>query len=95
MSWVSIIAIFFVIWWLVLFTMLPVGVRSQIENNDITLGTDHGAPVKPALLRKIVLTTLVSLVIFGAFYVVTAVMGYGFDDLPRIVPEYQYHDPKN
>ena len=87
MNWISAVAIYFIIWWIVLFMMLPIGVRSQVEDDDITLGTEHGAPAKPRLLRKMLLTTIVSLLIYGAFYFVTAVMGYGFDDLPRIVPK--------
>jgi predicted secreted protein len=88
MSWISAFAIFFVIWWIVLFTTLPFGVRSQVEESEVTLGTEHGAPTRPALVRKMLATTLVSLVLFGLFYLVTVVWGYGVDDLPRVVPEF-------
>ncbi|HWT31144.1 MAG TPA: DUF1467 family protein, partial [Propylenella sp.] len=43
MNLLSSAAIFFVIWWVVLFAVLPFGVRSQHEMNDVTLGTEHGA----------------------------------------------------
>ena len=89
MSWISALAIFFIIWWIVLFIVLPIGVRSQLEEEDVTLGTEHGAPLKHRLPRKMLLTTAISLVIFAIFYVVVFVLGYGFDDLPRIVPEFQ------
>jgi predicted secreted protein len=89
MSPISGIAIFFIIWWVVLFTVLPIGVKSQVEEEDVTLGTDHGAPLKHRLPRKMLLTTAISLVIFGIFYVAVYVMGFGIDDLPRIVPEFQ------
>ncbi|MCI5075794.1 DUF1467 family protein [Oricola sp.] len=89
MNWISAVAIYFIIWWVVLFMILPVGVRSQVEENDVTLGTEHGAPVKPALGKKMALTTVVAGIIFGVFYLATVVMGYGIDDLPRIVPKYQ------
>ena len=88
MSLISAFAIFFIIWWIVLFTTLPIGVRSQAEEEDVTLGTEHGAPARPALLRKMALTTAISLVLFGLFYLVTVVWGYGVDDLPRIVPRF-------
>lgn len=88
MNWVSITAIYFVIWWIVLFTMLPIGVRTQAEDDDITLGTDHGAPVKPRILRKMLLTTIVSLVVLGALYYLTVVLGLSYNDLPRIVPHF-------
>jgi predicted secreted protein len=65
------VAIFFLIWWVVLFAVLPWGIRSQQEHgDDIAPGTDPGAPVIPNLWRKLLWTTLVSLVIFGACYVV-------------------------
>ena len=59
MSLISAFAIFFIIWWIVLFTTLPIGVRSQAEEEDVTLGTEHGAPARPALLRKMALTTAI------------------------------------
>ena len=44
MSTTTIIAIYFLIWWLTLFAVLPWGVRSQTESGDFTAGTDPGAP---------------------------------------------------
>ena len=66
-------AVFFLIWWIVLFAVLPWGVRSQHEvGGEVTPGTDPGAPVVPKLGRKLVWTTLVTSVVFAAFYVVYA-----------------------
>jgi predicted secreted protein len=64
------IAIFFLIWWIVLFAVLPWGVRSQQENAEVAPGTDPGAPAIPNLRRKLVWTTLVSAVVFAACYVI-------------------------
>jgi len=64
------IAIFFLIWWVVLFAVLPWGIRSQHEEGDISEGTDPGAPAVPRLGRKLLWTTLVSVVIFAGCYVV-------------------------
>ncbi len=88
MSPISAAAIFFIIWWVVLFTVLPIGVRSQVEDDDVTLGTDHGAPTRHRLPFKMLLTTAIALVVFAVFYVLVIVMGFGIDDLPRIVPEF-------
>jgi predicted secreted protein len=65
-------AIFFLIWWVVLFAVLPWGVRSQHESGDTTPGTDPGAPIVPRLGRKLLWTTLVAGLLFSAFYFVTA-----------------------
>ena len=37
------IAIYFTIWWIVLFAILPWGVRSQHEDGEVVAGTDPGA----------------------------------------------------
>ena len=39
------LAIYFVVWWIVLFLTLPFGVRSQHEDGEGAPGTDPGAPV--------------------------------------------------
>jgi predicted secreted protein len=57
MSLATSIAIYFIIWWVVLFAVLPWGVRSQHEQGTITPGSDPGAPAIPNLKRKLVWTT--------------------------------------
>jgi predicted secreted protein len=64
------LAIFFLIWWVVLFAVLPWGVRSQHEGGEVVPGTDPGAPAIPSIGRKLIWTTLVAAVIFAGFYVV-------------------------
>lgn len=81
MSLFSSIAIYFIIWWLVLFAVLPIGVRSQHEDGEVTLGTDHGAPVRPMLVRKALITSLIAAIIFAGVYVAIAVYGLTLEDL--------------
>jgi predicted secreted protein len=64
------IAIFFLIWWIVLFAVLPWGIRSQQEAGAVAPGTDPGAPALPRLRRVLVWTTVVSIVVFAACYVI-------------------------
>ncbi len=59
-------AIYFVIWWIVLFVTLPFGVRSQHEDGESPPGTDPGAPVATMMGKKLIWTTLLSAVIFAA-----------------------------
>lgn len=64
---VTAVAIFITIWWVTLFAVLPLGVRSVHESEDPPLpGTDPGAPVAPRLLMKAGLTTVISVVLFVA-----------------------------
>ena len=88
MTWVSAVALYFVVWWTVLFAMLPLGLKTQDEDNDVTLGTVPSAPRGPHMLKVVVRTTLVSLVVCAIFYGLTKGLGYGFDDLPHIVPDF-------
>jgi len=59
-------AIYFVLWWIVLFVTLPFGVRSQHEDGGGIPGTDPGAPVASQMGRKLIWTTLLSGVIYAA-----------------------------
>ncbi len=68
MSITSAIAIYVIIWWLVLFMILPFGARSKISTADVAEGHDAGAPTRPMMWKKILATTVVSLVVFGIFY---------------------------
>ena len=54
--------IYFLIWWLTLFTVLPLGVKRHEEHGK---GFDEGAPEKPNLGKKLLLNTVISAVILG------------------------------
>lgn len=84
MSWTTIFAIYFIIWWTVLFAVLPWGVRSQQEQGDVVPGTDPGAPAIPALLSKIVWTTVATTIVFGLFYWAYVSRVVTLDDLATV-----------
>lgn len=77
------IAIYFLLWWVLLFAVLPWGVRSQGESGDVVRGSDPGAPAIPYLGWKLIWTTVVSAVVFGigTFLYVRRIIT--FDDLGR------------
>ena len=58
------VASFFTLWWIVLFAVLPFGVRSQEEAGEIVPGTDPGAPALPHMGWKVLWTTIVTTVLF-------------------------------
>ena len=58
-------AIYFVLWWIVLFLTLPFGVRSQREEGEGVPGSDPGAPVASQMGRKLIWTTVLSVVIYA------------------------------
>ena len=59
------LAIYFVLWWLVLFVTLPFGVRSQHEDGGGAPGTDPGAPVASRMGRKLIWTTVIAAIVYG------------------------------
>jgi predicted secreted protein len=89
MSWVSVAALYFILWWIVLFATLPFGLRTQDDENDVTLGTVRSAPRGPHMLRAFVRTTIVSAILLLIFYGVTKGLDLGIDDIPRIVPDFR------
>jgi predicted secreted protein len=72
------IAIYVVLWWTVLFAVLPIGVRTQGEDGAVVPGTPESAPTAPRLIRVVLLTTLISGLVFAA---VLAAVRYGLLDL--------------
>lgn len=66
MNVVSAVVVFLVIWWLVLFMVLPFGVR---RTEAPEAGHDHGAPAMPMMWRKAAVTTAISSVLFSIVYV--------------------------
>lgn len=58
--------IYLLIWWVMLFTILPIGVERHEEEGK---GFDAGAPKFANLKKKLILNTIVSAVILAAIYV--------------------------
>ena len=69
MNWVTGILVYIIIWWLVFFMALPFGVKAP-ENPEV--GHEPSAPTNPMLLRKAVITSIITAVLWGvAYYVIT------------------------
>ncbi|MCA1497621.1 DUF1467 family protein [Bradyrhizobium sp. NBAIM14] len=59
------LAIYFVLWWVMLFVTLPFDVRSQHEDGVGAPGTDPGAPILTRMGHKLIWTTIISAIVFG------------------------------
>lgn len=66
MAWPTGIALYFVIWWIALFMVLPLWTR-PMSNADAASGW-RGAPERPLLLRKVVVTSILAAVLWGLWY---------------------------
>ena len=83
------LAIYFIIWWIVLFAMLPIGVRTSEEAGEKTSpGTAESAPHFPNLLPKMVATTVVASIIFAALYAIIVHHVITLDEIP-FFPRYE------
>jgi predicted secreted protein len=65
MPWVIGVAAYIVIWWVVIFTMLPIGVRPVDEGDP---GHAAGAPAHPYLLRKAAATSVIAAMLWLLLY---------------------------
>ena len=59
------IVVFVMVWWVCFFAVLPIGVRGQFEDGEITPGTEEGAPANPMLLKKAIWATIGGAIITG------------------------------
>jgi predicted secreted protein len=62
------IAVYFIMWWVTLFMVLPFGIRSQAEAGEVSPGSDPGAPASVKIGKIMLINSLVALVPFGIFY---------------------------
>lgn len=62
------LAVYFIVWWVVLFAVLPFGVVTQGEAGKVVPGTPESAPAEFRLLRVVGITTLTATVVFLALW---------------------------
>ncbi len=83
MTLASVIAIYFIIWWLVLFMVLPFGIRNAHEAGEVVEeGNEPGAPTNPHLVQKAIITTILATAVFAVFYLAVTQDWLSLDDLP-------------
>lgn len=60
MQFGSILAVYFIVWWLCLFVVLPFKVRNQIDEGEWVQGTERGAPSLARLWPKLLITSVLA-----------------------------------
>ena len=69
MSITGSIIVYVMIWWIIFFSVLPVGIQSNKEVfKEKIEGMDPGAPKNPKIAKKFFITTLITTVIFSVIY---------------------------
>jgi len=89
---VSIIPIFaeyFICWWITLFMVLPIGLRTQADENEVVNGTVKSAPARFRFGRVFLMTTVISAIIYACWYTAINIYGITAMSLPRFVPDFK------
>ncbi|SIP89353.1 Predicted secreted protein [Rhizobium sp. RU35A] len=88
MSLMLTFASYFIVWWITFIALLPFGLRTQADENDVVLGTEASAPVHFRGGRVVLLTTVISATLYGIWYWLAVRYGLSLGNLPRIVPDF-------
>ena len=63
------IIIYVLIWWIIFFSVLPIGIQSNKERfKEKIEGIDPGAPNNPKIVKKFLITTIITSIIFIVIY---------------------------
>jgi predicted secreted protein len=63
------IIVYVLIWWIIFFSVLPIGIQSNKGRFREKLeGIDPGAPDNPKIARKFLITTIITSIIFIVIY---------------------------
>jgi len=76
------ISTYFILWWLTLFCILPIGVRSQSDEGKVVPGTAESAPVKMHFLWKAIATTIITTIIYIFVYLIVFAKVIPLDSIP-------------
>ncbi|WP_375569445.1 DUF1467 family protein [Ahrensia marina] len=82
MSLGSAFAIYFVVWWVTLFAVLPFGVRTQAEAGEVVPGAPASAPEKTSFLKIAIRNTVVASIVFAVIYWLIVYSGISIMDFP-------------
>ena len=71
MSIITHIVVFTISWWLVLFMVLPIGVKTAEEEGETRdPNTAEGAPHNPRIIRKMLITTAIATVLWLVYWMI-------------------------
>ena len=63
------IIVYVMIWWIIFFSVLPIGIQSNKEVfKEKIEGMDPGAPNNPKIVKKFLITTIITSIIFIVIY---------------------------
>ncbi|HEX4367115.1 MAG TPA: DUF1467 family protein [Rhodopila sp.] len=66
MNWFTGSVLFIMIWWTALFAVLPFGTKPMVKADAVSGW--RGAPERPGILRKVIVTTIIASVLWTGSY---------------------------
>ncbi len=84
MGWVSGIVVFLLVWWTILFAVLPFGVRPDNGGPDTAM---PGAPQNPRIGQKFLVTTIISAILWVLIYTLVESDLISFREMAKIMHE--------
>ncbi|WP_380053504.1 DUF1467 family protein [Falsihalocynthiibacter sp. SS001] len=90
MAVTSALVLYAVIWFMTLFVVLPIRLKTQQDTGDIVPGTHSSAPANPQLKKRAIIVTLIALVVWAIIFtiIVTGTITVrDFDWMNRLGPE--------
>ena len=63
MSKFTIFGIFFIMWWIVFFIVLPLNITTHMDKGINIKGMHGSVPINPKLVYKLIVTTIVTFII--------------------------------
>jgi predicted secreted protein len=60
--------VYTLLWWVLFYISLPIGVKRE---ENLETGMDQGAPQEPNMLKKIIVVTIITTIIFISYVVIS------------------------
>lgn len=79
MNVASFIVVYVIAWWLILFMLLPIGVKRDDNPEE---GNDIGAPVRHMIGKKALWATVLAGMVLLVYWVLVDIVGVTLVDLP-------------
>ena len=88
MDWVFALAIYFVVWWIVLFAVLPffANPQNESETGDVVPGTPESAPVALRMRRVVLVNTIAATAVFAVLWTIIVFDPFGLGPPPEVLP---------
>lgn len=78
------VVLYLLVWWVVIFCVLPFDIQSITDAKET--GNMPGAPQRHGMKKKLLLTTIIATVVWAAIYLIIRYGGISFTDIAAKMP---------